>query len=124
MPTTRTPQRDWCCTAPRPASGASTAPGIVRTACRNTTPSAALSVGALGTIWLLHLIGGSTRLGAAAVTSLLVGVFALGASTLHLGRPIYAYRALKMWRRSWLSREVLLFAAFSNVACVYAAMLW
>ena len=32
----------------------------------------------------------------------------LGASTLHLGRPIYAWRALKMWRRSWLSREVLL----------------
>jgi DMSO reductase anchor subunit len=29
-----------------------------------------------------------------------------------------------MWRRSWLSREVLLFAAFSAVACVYAASLW
>ena len=29
-----------------------------------------------------------------------------------------------MWRRSWLSREVLLFTAFSGVAGVYAGMLW
>ena len=50
----------------------------------------------------------------------LVGGLALAASTLHLGRPVHAYRALKMWRRSWLSREVLLFTAFSVVACVYA----
>jgi Fe-S-cluster-containing dehydrogenase component/DMSO reductase anchor subunit len=83
-----------------------------------------LSVGAFATIWLLELAGASTRLGAAAVTSLLVGAIALAASTLHLGRPAYAYRALKMWRRSWLSREVLLFAAFSVVACLYAIGLW
>jgi Fe-S-cluster-containing dehydrogenase component/DMSO reductase anchor subunit len=83
-----------------------------------------LSVGALGTIWLLQLIGVSTGLGLAALTSVLVGALALGASTLHLGRPIYAYRALKMWRRSWLSREVLLFTLFAVVSCVYAALLW
>jgi DMSO reductase anchor subunit len=29
-----------------------------------------------------------------------------------------------MWRRSWLSREVLLFSIFSMVAGVYAATLW
>ncbi len=83
-----------------------------------------LSVGAFATIWLLQLLGASTRLGVAALTSLLVGTLALAASTLHLGRPVYAYRALKMWRRSWLSREVLLFAAFSAVAAVYAGALW
>jgi DMSO reductase anchor subunit len=83
-----------------------------------------LSVGALATIWLLQMLGGSTRLGVAAVMSVLVGALALGASTLHLGRPVHAYRALKMWRRSWLSREVLLFTAFSGVACLYAAALW
>ena len=49
---------------------------------------------------------------------------ALGASTLHLGRPIYAYRAMKMWRRSWLSREVLLFACFSGIAGIYSILLW
>ena len=83
-----------------------------------------LSVGAFVTIWLLQLVGASHRLGAAALTSLLVGGLALTASTLHLGRPAYAYRALKMWKRSWLSREVLLFSGFSAIACLYAVVLW
>ncbi len=83
-----------------------------------------LAVGAFTTIWLLQLLGLSTRLGSAAVTSLLVAALALNASTLHLGRPIHAYRALKMWRRSWVSREVLLFTAFAAVAAVYAVILW
>jgi len=83
-----------------------------------------LSVGAFATIWLLQLLGAPTRLGVAALTSLLVGALALAVSTLHLGRPAYAYRAVKMWRRSWLSREVLLFTGFSIVACLYAGALW
>ncbi len=83
-----------------------------------------LSVGALATIWLLQLLGVSTRLGMTAVTALVVGAVALGASTLHLGRPVYAYRALKMWRRSWLSREVALFTGFAGVAAFYAGALW
>jgi DMSO reductase anchor subunit len=37
---------------------------------------------------------------------------------------VHAYRALRMWRRSWLSREVLLFTAFAGAASVYAALLW
>jgi formate dehydrogenase iron-sulfur subunit len=75
-------------------------------------------------IWLLQLIGVNTRLGLAAIVSLGVGGLALAAATFHLGRPAYAYRALKMWRRSWLSREVLAFAAFSHVAAIYAGLLW
>ena len=43
---------------------------------------------------------------------LAVAGIALTISTLHLGRPAYAWRALKMWRRSWLSREVMLFTLF------------
>jgi Fe-S-cluster-containing dehydrogenase component/DMSO reductase anchor subunit len=83
-----------------------------------------LSVGAFATIWLLQLLGTGAHLGVAALGSLLLGGLALGASTLHLGRPIHAYRALRMWRRSWLSREVLMFGAFSNVAALYAGALW
>ena len=83
-----------------------------------------LSVGAFAAIWLLQLTGKSTRPGAAALVSLLAGSLALGASTMHLGRPIYAYRALKMWKRSWLSREVLMFSCFSSGAALYAAWLW
>ena len=82
-----------------------------------------LSVGAFTTIWLLQLTGRATRLGAAALVSLLAGSLALGASTMHLGRPIHAYRALKMWKRSWLSREVLMFSCFSGIAGLYSAAL-
>jgi formate dehydrogenase iron-sulfur subunit len=39
----------------------------------------------------------------------------LGASLLHLGRPMFAWRALKMWRRSWLSREVLAFSVYAGL---------
>ena len=83
-----------------------------------------LAVGAFATIWLLQLLGASTRLGVAALTSLVVAGLALTASTLHLGRPIHAYRALKMWRRSWLSREVVLFTGFAAIAGAYAGVLW
>jgi formate dehydrogenase iron-sulfur subunit len=83
-----------------------------------------LSVGAFATIWLLQILGSQAQLNIAALVSLAVGGLALGASTMHLGRPIHAYRSLKMWKRSWLSREVLLFAVFSQVAFAYAALLW
>ena len=83
-----------------------------------------LSVGAFTAVWLLQLFGRTTRLGLAALASFAIGQLALGAATMHLGRPIHAYRALKMWRRSWLSREVLMFALFSGVAGLYAGVLW
>jgi len=83
-----------------------------------------LSVGAFVTIWLLQLLGSTTALGVAAVTSLAVAALALNAATFHLGRPAHAYRALKAWKRSWLSREVLLFGMFSGIAALYAGVLW
>jgi DMSO reductase iron-sulfur subunit len=83
-----------------------------------------LSVGAFASIWVLQATAKATRLGTGALVSFLAAALALGASTLHLGRPIHAYRALKMWRRSWLSREVLLFTCFSGVAGIYSALLW
>ena len=83
-----------------------------------------LSVGALGSVWSSQMMGTSGNLRLAAAISLMVGAVALGASTMHLGRPIHAYRALRMWKRSWLSREVLMFSCFSAVAALYAGMLW
>jgi DMSO reductase iron-sulfur subunit len=83
-----------------------------------------LSVGAFVAIWLLQLMGAATRLNIAAAGSLAIGGLALLSSTFHLGRPIHAYRALKMWRRSWLSREVLLFGCFSVLSALYATSLW
>jgi formate dehydrogenase iron-sulfur subunit len=82
-----------------------------------------LSVGAFTSIWLLQEFGKQSHR-TAALVSLLIATVALGASTLHLGRPIHAVRALKMWRRSWLSREVLFFALFAMAATIYSATLW
>ena len=56
----------------------------------------------------------------------MVTAVALNISIFHLGRPAYAWRALKMWRRSWLSREVLLFGLFflSIGACTTLSWTW
>ena len=43
-------------------------------------------------------------------------IAALGASLLHLGRPVHAWKALRNLRRSWLSREVALFGTYGGVA--------
>ena len=52
---------------------------------------------------------------ALAVVTLLV---ALGASFLHLGHKLRAWRAVLMWRTSWMSREVIVMPAF--IAAVVA----
>jgi formate dehydrogenase iron-sulfur subunit len=80
------------------------------------------SVGLFSAIAWMQLTGERAHASAAFV-SLAVALSALCASTFHLGRPIHAARALKMWRRSWLSREVLLFALFATTASVYSAAL-
>ena len=46
-------------------------------------------------------------------------VVALAASFLHLGRPERAWRAVMMWRTSWLSREVIALPAFTGLVCVW-----
>ncbi|MCX8073047.1 MAG: dimethyl sulfoxide reductase anchor subunit [Candidatus Binatia bacterium] len=47
---------------------------------------------------------------------------ALGASLLHLGRPLLAWRAVLGLGHSWLSREVVAFGAFAALAAVAAAI--
>ena len=55
---------------------------------------------------------------------MLLTAAALNVSVFHLGRPAYAWRALKMWRRSWLSREVLMFGLFFAAIFACAAASW
>ncbi len=52
------------------------------------------------------------------------GLTALAASTLHLGRPQFAFRAIIGLRHSWLSREIVAFGAFAGAACLYSAAAW
>jgi formate dehydrogenase iron-sulfur subunit len=56
-------------------------------------------------------VGGVERLVAAGLACT-----ALAASLLHLGRPAHAWKALRNLRRSWLSREVLLFGCYGGLA--------
>ena len=80
------------------------------------------SVGLFVVISSMQFMGrGEHRL--AGCVALVVAVAALIASTFHLGRPIHAARALKMWRRSWLSREVLLFSLFATSATICSVLL-
>jgi len=55
---------------------------------------------------------------------LILTALTLNISIFHLGRPAYAWRALKMWRRSWLSREVLLFGLFFAALFMLTAASW
>lgn len=83
-----------------------------------------LAIGVFAVLWLLDLAGQGTNLKFAALASLGLAGISLAASPLHLGRPIYAWRAMKGLRRSWLSREVLTLSLFAGAASAFAGMLW
>jgi DMSO reductase anchor subunit len=51
--------------------------------------------------------------------SVLLLLAALGASTFHLGRPLRGWRAVAMWRTSWLSREVIVLPAFIALCALW-----
>jgi DMSO reductase anchor subunit len=82
-----------------------------------------LSAGGVGAAWLLHLLGGGDARIAATV-ALALGLVSLGAAPLHLGRPLFAVLAIRNWRTSWLSREILGLSAFGGAAGAYASSLW
>ena len=52
----------------------------------------------------------------AAATAFGTAVVALGASVLHLGRPLQAWRAVLGFGHSWLSREIVAFGVFAPLA--------
>jgi Fe-S-cluster-containing dehydrogenase component/DMSO reductase anchor subunit len=55
------------------------------------------------------------------LVAVVMGLVALGASVLHLGRPQYAFRAIIGLRTSWMSREILAFGLFAPLAMAYAS---
>lgn len=66
----------------------------------------------------------STIRPAQAIGGLLVGLIGIHAAVFHLGRPLYAFRALLGLRTSWLSREILVFGIFAGFAMLHAAAVW
>ena len=63
--------------------------------------------------------GRGYMLAALAAALLALGV-ALGASFLHLGHKLRAWRAVLMWRTSWMSREGIVLPAFMAVVGAWA----
>lgn len=56
-----------------------------------------------------------------AIAVLLLSASGLVAATFHLGRPLRAWRAMAMWRTSWLSREVIVLPAFMAAVALWGA---
>lgn len=93
-----------------------------------------LSVGAFVVeLWLTSQLGlvlgrTNTEVGSLGqvpgLTALVLGVVALAAATLHLGRPLYAFRAVLGLSHSWLSREIVAFGVFAKLAALYATADW
>ncbi len=55
------------------------------------------------------------------VPSMLVALFA---SLLHLGKPLYAYRAINNLESSWISREILFGLVFTLLIIIYSFSQW
>src|SRR5260370_40637481 len=66
-----------------------------------------LSIGAFTVLWLLDVTGGGARRSLSALVSLGLAGLSMGASTLHLRRPGYAWRAMRGLRRLRLRPQAL-----------------
>lgn len=70
----------------------------------------------------LDLYGSATKV--AMLAASVAGFGALGASTMHLGQPLRAWRVILGVGHSWLSREVVAIGAFVHVLALATAALW
>ena len=61
---------------------------------------------------------------ATVILSLILPSIGMVASTFHLGNPQIGYKALKMWKSSWLTREIILLPAFLGFAVLYLYCLY
>jgi len=57
----------------------------------------------------------STQAGLLLIAACLIGIAGLGASVLHLGQPLKAWRAFIGLTHSWLSREIVAFGAYAPI---------
>jgi formate dehydrogenase iron-sulfur subunit len=86
------------------------------------TVSTQLSVFGFVAAWFLNLFSHSSTTQLAATGALIVGLLSFGVSPMHLGRPAFAFRAVRNWRKSWLSREIIFLTGFGAAATTYAVM--
>ncbi len=58
------------------------------------------------------------------IAALAAGLVAVSSSVLHLGRPLGAWRAFLGLRKSWLSREIVVFSLWFPLVVLYTASVW
>jgi DMSO reductase anchor subunit len=78
------------------------------------------SVGAALGALALSAAGVSALAGWLSVVSAAVCHMALAGTLFHLGRPLHAWKAMRAYKRSWLSREVIAFSAYAGLAPIVA----
>ncbi len=57
------------------------------------------------------------------IFALVISMIGMVAGTLHLGQPLKAWRAFLGWRKSWLSRELIIFGKFAGALALHAWLL-
>ena len=81
-----------------------------------------LTQAGIGALWFESLFTFHATQPAQKIFSALLIFAGLGASILHLGRPLQAWRAFTGVRRSWLSREILAFNVLSLSVLLHLAV--
>jgi formate dehydrogenase iron-sulfur subunit len=124
LPTTVYKTKKSMPTNMRPADFYRTSPGHSHPALVVMLTFTQLSVGAFGLGLLVERLSGRAAGSWMAQTAfaLALAFVALGASVFHLGRPWLAWRAVLGLRRSWLSREAVMFGAFVGLALLYGLL--
>jgi Fe-S-cluster-containing dehydrogenase component/DMSO reductase anchor subunit len=87
-----------------------------------------LAIGAQGALAIgLRFVEGTAKENVTHCVTLvgwLAGAIGLAASVAHLGQPGRAWRIFLGWRRSWLSREAIVFGAWFGAASAFTALVW
>lgn len=82
------------------------------------------SVGLGAAAWLESLSGQSAEATLQIYAATVSMAIALGVASLHLGRPLKAWRAFLGWRTSWFSREAIAFGGYMSLLSAAAGALY
>jgi len=128
LPTTRYISAQPLDASLRPADADEARPQCAHTPLGVMLVLSQLSVGAFAVERVLSLSAPAGLTGdlrrAFTASALVIGLAALATSTMHLGRPLGAWRAFLGLRKSWLSREIVVFGLFAKLAMLYTATVW
>jgi Fe-S-cluster-containing dehydrogenase component/DMSO reductase anchor subunit len=107
----------------RPADQAEVAPGAAHTPLSLMLVLSQLAAGTFGLEALLAPFDPAATPARCAL-GLAAAALGLAVANLHLGRPLYAFRAVLGLGTSWMSREIVVLGAFAGAAALLTASAW